>query len=191
VDWRDADFGFGHPSYGAEDEYYTHLSQPYACKNAPFEVPDELLLVKGINREIFDKIKPFVTVFGAGPANINTASRETLAALGLDERTVSKILDYRFGEDKEERNSDDRVFTDGNAIPAQLNRVTTIDVAEKAALETLVANNKLGTISTHFRVQSRAVLEKSGAFLDMESVIDRKGKIYYLKTSKVQWPSRK
>ncbi|OIO37158.1 MAG: hypothetical protein AUJ72_05070 [Candidatus Omnitrophica bacterium CG1_02_46_14] len=191
IDWRDADFGFEHPSYGAEDDYYNHLQQPYACKNAPFEVPDELLLIKGINREIFDKIRLSITSFGTGQVNINTASKEVLTALGLQDRTVDKIISYRYGDDRDERTGDDRVFTDGSAIPAQLNKVTAIDMAEKTALETLISGGKLGTVSTHFMAQSRAVLQKNGAFLDMESVIDRKGKIYYLRTSRAQRPVRK
>ena len=47
VDFRDAD---SDPlPYGAEDEYYETLEQPYRAKNAPFETLEELLLVKGIN----------------------------------------------------------------------------------------------------------------------------------------------
>jgi len=44
VDWRDTDDEVS-PG-GAEGEYYLLLSDPYYCKNAPFETVDELLLVK-------------------------------------------------------------------------------------------------------------------------------------------------
>ena len=190
IDWRDTDSAFEHPSYGAEEDYYNHLDTPYACKNAPFEVLDELRLVKGMNSAVFDKIKPSVTIYGNARVNVNTASKEVLLALGLEERTVDKIVNYRLGDDSEDRTGDDRVFTDAPAIMAQLNKVTTIDAAELTALETLVSAGKLGTVSTHFMVQSQGVLNKNGAALNMESVIDRKGKIYYLKVSKIQWPSK-
>jgi hypothetical protein len=38
---------------GAESDYYLSLEQPYRAKNAPFVSPFELLLVKGITRDIF------------------------------------------------------------------------------------------------------------------------------------------
>jgi len=38
---------------GAEDSYYQSLENPYSCRNAPFKSPDELLLVRGITRELF------------------------------------------------------------------------------------------------------------------------------------------
>ena len=44
VDWRDTDDEVS-PG-GAESEYYLLLSDPYYCKNAPFETVEELLLVK-------------------------------------------------------------------------------------------------------------------------------------------------
>jgi general secretion pathway protein K len=94
VDWRDSDSFYNHPNYGAEDQDYKDLSKPYEAKDAPFEVLDELLLVKGINREIFDRIKPFVTVYGDGEVNINTASRPVLTALGLSQVLIDKIMQY-------------------------------------------------------------------------------------------------
>lgn len=51
LDWRDAD---SDPrEQGAEDDYYQSLDPPYYCKNGPFETLSELLLVRGITRELF------------------------------------------------------------------------------------------------------------------------------------------
>jgi len=50
VDWRDTDDVSG--PQGAESDYYQSLERPYYCKNAPFETVEELLLVKGITREV-------------------------------------------------------------------------------------------------------------------------------------------
>jgi type II secretory pathway component PulK len=50
VDWRDEDSEIS-PG-GAESEYYLLLSDPYQCKDAPFESPEELLLVKGATPEL-------------------------------------------------------------------------------------------------------------------------------------------
>ncbi len=50
VDWRDADSDVS-PG-GAEGEYYLLLSDPYYCKNAPFETVEEILLVKGATQQL-------------------------------------------------------------------------------------------------------------------------------------------
>ena len=39
---------------------------------------DELLLVNGMTKDIFERIKDYVTVWGSGMVNINTAGREVL-----------------------------------------------------------------------------------------------------------------
>lgn len=79
---------------------------------------------------------------------------------------------------------------DSHTITGVLNKVLAIDAAESTAIDNLISMKKLGTLSTHFMVQSTGVLNKNGATLQMESVIDRKGKITYLRTSKIQWPSK-
>ena len=50
VDWRDPDGEM--TTGGSESEYYLLLDDPYECKNAPFETVEELLLVKGMTRDI-------------------------------------------------------------------------------------------------------------------------------------------
>ncbi len=50
VDWMDAD---DTPRQGgAESDYYSGESPPYQCKNGPLDSLDELLLVKGVTRDI-------------------------------------------------------------------------------------------------------------------------------------------
>ncbi len=94
IDWRDTNNL--HMINGAEEDYYQSLENPYSCKDGPFDIIDELLLVKGVNREIFygfqgegeEKkyigIAQFLTAWNSMRININTASREVLeAVLGL------------------------------------------------------------------------------------------------------------
>lgn len=50
IDWRDEDSEMS--AGGAENEYYLLQSEPYNCKNAPFETVDEILLVKGASEEL-------------------------------------------------------------------------------------------------------------------------------------------
>jgi type II secretory pathway component PulK len=51
VDWRDADDNVTNQG-GAESEYYLLQPEPYYCKNAPFESPEEILLVKGATQDL-------------------------------------------------------------------------------------------------------------------------------------------
>jgi len=50
IDWRDE--GDEVSPGGAENEYYLLLSDPYYCKNAPFESVEELVLVRGASRDL-------------------------------------------------------------------------------------------------------------------------------------------
>ena len=50
MDWRDEDSDVS--NFGAENEYYLALRQPYYCKNGPFEAVEEMLLVRGCTPEV-------------------------------------------------------------------------------------------------------------------------------------------
>jgi len=93
VDWIDKD---DTPRVGgAESSYYMSLPYPYKAKNDLFDSVDEILLVRGVTREIYKKILPFVTVTSSGKVNINTAPKEVLASLsaGTDAAEVGQIGD--------------------------------------------------------------------------------------------------
>ncbi len=51
IDWIDP--GTNHQLNGAEDDYYRGLNPPYSCKDAPIDVAEELLLVKGVTPRLF------------------------------------------------------------------------------------------------------------------------------------------
>jgi len=90
-------------SNGAETPYYQSLKPPYAARNGKLATIAELSLVRGFTPEIIAKLKPFVTIYTDQPGafvskvNINTASKEVLAALdeGIDERMAERILEQR------------------------------------------------------------------------------------------------
>src|SRR3989338_4924475 len=71
VDWRDSDPG---PWCGE--------GSGTQCRNGPLQSLEELLLVPGMTPALFAALQPFVTVFGHGAININTASSTVLNALG-------------------------------------------------------------------------------------------------------------
>ena len=51
LDWRDSNRD--HRLNGAEEDYYRGLDPPYSCKDGPFDVVEELLLVRGVTPELF------------------------------------------------------------------------------------------------------------------------------------------
>ena len=108
IGWRE--FGSVELSGFYGNEYYSQLKYPYQTKNAEFERLEELKLVKGFGDEKYNKLLPYVTIFGDGQVNINTASSEVLLALGMDLITVEKILEVRRGEDGLEGTLDDFIF---------------------------------------------------------------------------------
>lgn len=161
IDWRDED-NLSLPN-GAEDEYYRSLKWPYECKDFPFQTTEELRYVKQMNSDIFKKIEPYITIYGSGTVNINTASRNILSALGLGSELIEKIMQFRQGEDKELATDDDQIFTDVTSIVACLSQVYSSSPSETAQLSNLVSAGKLSTSSNTFSVQSTAMLKQKEA----------------------------
>lgn len=156
IDWRDA--GDEPREDGAENSFYQSRPNSYACKNDKFEVLEELLLVKGMTSEIFNKVKDYLTVCGEGKVNINTASLAALKAIGLDEGLANKILRFRSGKDRTEGTDDDSAFTATNSIVNQLNQVEALSQEESQQLNNLVVTNAVATKSEYFRVESTGYL---------------------------------
>ncbi len=103
VDWLDIDDA---PRVGgAESGYYLSLPRPYKAKNDLFDTLEEILLVRGVTREIYDRIRPFVTVTSSGKVNLNTAPKEVLTALSagtiaaevgaIDNAAADRFIEYR------------------------------------------------------------------------------------------------
>jgi general secretion pathway protein K len=67
---------------GAESDYYLGREPPYRCANRPLETPEELL---------------YVTVYGDGRININTAPRRVIESLceQMDPALTQGIVDRR------------------------------------------------------------------------------------------------
>jgi len=108
-DWIDADNEV--TRFGAEKAYYQALPEPYLCKNAPIEFLEELLLIRGISKELFygseksPGISDYISPHGDGNININTADRLVLSSLsdGLKDNPdlVEDMITYRNDEDND------------------------------------------------------------------------------------------
>lgn len=106
-DWIDPDEEI--TRFGAENGYYQSLEDPYPCPNRPLERLSQMLLIKGVTRKLFyghegvPGISRYLTVFGDGKININTADPLILKSLSdeIDTEMVSDMIEYRLDEEND------------------------------------------------------------------------------------------
>jgi len=179
VDWRDKDSFFQHPQFGAEDSDYEGMKNSYESKDSDYEVIEELLLVNKMDQEIFDKLKHFVTIYGEGKININTASKEVLLALGLTGRAVEDILLFRKGGDMIAGTGDDDIFLQPATIVPRLSQAFDLSPSDVSALSNLVSAGKFVTKSENFMIRSVSELDHLEGQTTIVAVADRTGQIKY------------
>ena len=125
VDWLDSDsLGEG------EEDFYQGLSASYHCKNDLIECLEEMYLIRGITAEIFKKLKPYITIYGDGQININTAGKEVLTALGLND--VLEDGSYPF-----------KTLSDLNLTPQQKKYLTVSSSVFSINVTSVLNNSKL------------------------------------------------
>ncbi len=153
TDWVDP--GDEHQLNGAESDDPFYEERGYECKNAAIDTVDELLLIKGFDEAIVygapaleeDEepllgIAQWLTVWGSGQVNVNTASREVLLTIsGVDEFGVDDIITGRDGFDQESGTRDDGYET-------------TDEVVKRAGLPDTVQGRISTTEKTYVRVVS-------------------------------------
>lgn len=110
------------------------------AKNGLFESVDELLLVKGLSRSDYDKLAPYVTIYGDGMININSAQAPVLVALS----------------DSMDRDLADRIITRRDLSPFKSNS----DIVGVPGFETLGQSlqGRITVKGSFFRVRSTAAL---------------------------------
>lgn len=164
VDWRDSDDIIFNEPYGAEEDHYSSLGQVSLIKNGAFESINELMMVKGMNEEIFKALDPYVTIFPQESdrlaLNMNTVSRVVLESVLRDAtqqmpnaqmdnatRAALKIVQYRQGQDGLPCTSDDRPIerTDFGSLGLLQD--------EQAIFLTAVSAHALTERSIFFRIQ--------------------------------------
>ena len=158
VQWRS-------PGPGLDDGYYESLPFSYKCKHQRFSATEELMLVKGMNSRIFDKIKDYITVFG-DPAkfavNINTAPKAVLSILitssGSTDKTsadlyADSVITFRNGPDGAKGTKDDNLFSADISIERVLPELSAAQIAE--------LKKSFTTASKYFRIDSRGMIAKT------------------------------
>lgn len=172
-DWRDTDND--KREFGAERYEYTVLKKPYDCKNGPFESLEELLLVKGMNSQILNKVRPFLTVYGSGKVNLNTAPAQVLYALGIGESSVGGMMLYRAGLDTEPGTADDGVVQNIKLLTAALS--TYISEQDAIQLTRLIKDDLMDVVSEAFSFSSEAKLDDFAYPVKIDVVMKKDGEI--------------
>jgi general secretion pathway protein K len=110
IDWIDSDEETAclpfimNANLGAESSYYAGLDRPYRARNAPLDTTEELLLIRGITPDIFERIRDYVTVKGEGKININSASKLVIESMSekmdpvLAQMIVNRRMEKPFGD---------------------------------------------------------------------------------------------
>lgn len=103
IDWIDSDEEttclpfIMNANLGAESSYYAGLDRPYRARNALLDTTEELLLIRGITPDIFERIRDYVTVKGEGKININSASKLVIESMSekMDPAVAQMIVNRR------------------------------------------------------------------------------------------------
>jgi general secretion pathway protein K len=172
VDWQDSDEV--PQGTGAESYFYSARKPSYKVRNSPMMTTGELLLVKDIDREMlflppsartsqvpegYGSLNDYLTVYGDGRININTARFPVLLSLSqdMDESTVVDILDYR----------QDNVFERADDLK-NVESVSAILYDEIAPLITVKSDvfriTATGTSGRFMRTITAVVLRNGGGF---------------------------
>ncbi len=95
LDWRDKDDLVR--DNGAEKQQYEDAGLAYQPTNKDFQLIDELQMVLGMTHEIYQQLKPLITVYSKQKqVNLGVASKEVLQAIGqLDPEVLDEYIQQR------------------------------------------------------------------------------------------------
>lgn len=97
IDWLDLDQDLTFPG-GAEDDTYMNRERPYRSANAPMASPSELLLLEGVDAEVYAVLRPHVAALPVeAKLNVNTATVPVLMSLaqGVSESDAESLMEDR------------------------------------------------------------------------------------------------
>lgn len=159
LDWRQP--GESELTGFYSQDYYANLQYPFRKKDKSYDVLDELLLIKGMTKDIYESILPFITIYGDGRININTAPAQVLYAAGLEDSVIEKLLAVRRGGDGVEATLDDHVFVKTFDVAAEVNGVIRLEPQEMRSIDALNLQNILTSTSAFFTVEVDASVGRS------------------------------
>lgn len=172
IDWRDADDQPG--ENGAENSYYHGLSPAYSCGNRRFQVSEELLLVKGMTAAAYAGVEPYITLWGAGAVNLNTATPMVLQCIGLDAGLAAALWSYRAGPDGRSGTGDDRAFETTRAVKEAVERQG-LWGGDAGALQEALNSHRITVRSDNFRAHILRELDNRAPAVHITIVFSRNG----------------
>ena len=171
IDWKDEDDFV--TTGGAESSYYRSLKPPRIPKNKDFEILEELMMVKGMTPEIYERLFPYVTLENEGKINLNTVSKVVLRALGMDDLMIGSVLQYRAGLDHVEGTKDDQMFKTIASVAGDLGLT---EEPYRTNFQSYIEAN-FRVASQHFSIHAVARLEQQKQTLVVDCVAERYGPI--------------
>jgi type II secretory pathway component PulK len=135
MDWRDTDDNYR--ARGAERDFYVSEGLLNLPRNNLFESVGELRYVQGMTEDIFEIASPYLTVWGTGRINLNTADFPVLMSLsGMTEAAASYLISLREnGERLTATNQLQPYLASGRNLPNNRTAVT-VDELEIESLAT-------------------------------------------------------
>ncbi len=176
IDWIDSDDR--ESDFGAENNYYQSLEPAYDCKNAPIEFVEELLLVKGITREILfgasgnGGLSNYITAYGNnGKLNINSSDSLVLVALdsNMTQELAESMIEFRTQEENRPKLANSSWYSNISTWPGDVifdqRLVTTMSSYFK-----IVAKGTIGMLTK----KTHAVVQRNIESEEMISLLSRK-----------------
>jgi len=177
IDWRDEDSETA--KGGAEKSYYNSLEYPYSPRDDLFESIYELPLVKGMDDEFFKAVKDYVTIFGEGRININTAQREVMNSIGFSEPLITKITEYRNGIDAKPFTPDDRLFESVINIKEDLDSFKGLSDDEKKQIDEAVSKNLISVKAQYFEARATGKVNNKKEGVSITCIVSREGEVFF------------
>ncbi len=151
IDWRDVDLAA--LEGGTEVEYYGTREKPFRPRNGKIRTLEELKLMGRVDPALYEAIRPYVTVFGDGKINVNTAPAPVLFASGFDASLSSKVVRYRCGPDGVEGTQDDLEIADVSVLTDSLRINPGISMEQELQIVSAVSKGSLVTASKNFLIE--------------------------------------
>ena len=152
IDWLDPDQE--RSAGGAEDADYLAMTPPYEATDGPLLSVEDLLLIRGFDKETVTRLSSFVTSFGSGQLNINTATPEILRI--WDAEAVSAV---------------DDLLSQREEVPFK----KLDDLRETIGIEAFTAMNRnldLGVVSSYYIINSQGRVNDGAR--RMQAVVNKK-----------------
>ena len=116
------------------------------------------------------RLYSFITVYGNGHVNINTASPEVLKALGLSGDVIKKVLMVRRGFDSMEFSVDDHIFYKTFDVASEILSFTKLEIAQIKQIDLLNLAKKIKTNSSFYLIESQARMQNKKEVLRIACV---------------------